>query len=72
MSENEIDIIMNMPPEELLGNKPALMELIAYHRKQREQYDAGVKPKKDVGEVSLTLEALGMKKPKDVKPLRRF
>lgn len=72
MSENSIDIVMNMPPEELLTNTEALKTLIEYHRQQQANFEAGVKPKKEVGEVSITLETLGMKKPKEVKPMRRF
>jgi hypothetical protein len=72
MAGNTIDIIMDTPPKDL---KPGdLEELVAYHRAQRGNLEAGVKPKKDRGpapSIAPILQNLIAAKPKPVGQIKR-
>ena len=71
--EDDIDRVMHMTPLELRQNEQDLLTLIAYLRKQRENFDEkGTRPKKEVTDAPITLESLKLAKPKVVKPMRRF
>lgn len=63
---NEIDAVMNLTAEELIGNDKAIEAIITYHRAARNNFELGVKPKKDKGsdapKVKLDLASLGLKK----------
>lgn len=62
---NEIDRLMDLDPLELSAQD--LDDIIAYQRKARASFEAGVKPKKGSGEkisADDLLSKLGMGKPK--------
>ena len=69
----EIDELMDLDPTGLTANDPRLEEIIAYHRKNRANAEAGIKPPKSSGpKVKLDLEAMGLVKPKAaVAPIKR-
>ena len=56
---NELDLLMSLDPLELSAQ--IIDEIIAYHRKARANYEAGIKPKKEKGpKVEIDLVALGL------------
>lgn len=65
---NEIDILMNLNPLDLTTDD--ISKLVAYQRRMRQMYEAGVKPEKQGLETvkgSAILEKLKLKAP--AKPL---
>lgn len=59
---NEIDELMNLDPLEMSARD--IDSIIAYHRRNRANAEAGIKPKKEIGpKQSLDLAALGLSKP---------
>lgn len=60
-----IDELMDLDPLELSTQN--IEDIITYHRKQRQMYELGVKPKKGASEeVTLDLAKLGLAKPAPV------
>lgn len=56
---NEIDILMDLDPLEMTVTD--IDAIIAYHRKNRANAEAGIKPKKETGpKQKLDLVALGL------------
>lgn len=56
---NEIDLLMDLDPLEMTSAN--IDQIIAYHRQNRANAEAGIKPKKDSGpKVKIDLQALGL------------
>lgn len=69
-TQNEIDLLMELDPLEL--SEQNLSDIIAYHRKRRADFEAGVRPKKEKGQsLDNVLQALQAAVPK-AKVDRRF
>lgn len=67
---NEIDELMSLDPLEMSARD--IDQIIAYHRRQRANFEAGKKPEKESGpKKTIDLEALGLK-PKAEPIKRRF
>jgi hypothetical protein len=69
---NSIDVIMDTPPKDLTPGDIA--ELVAYHRAQRGNLEAGLKPKKDKGpapSIAPILQNLIAAKPKPTGAIKR-
>lgn len=59
---NEIDELMSLDPLEMSARN--IDDIIAYHRRNRANAEAGIKPKKETGpKMTLDLAALGLSKP---------
>lgn len=70
---NEIDYLMNLDPLELSDQQ--IDKIIAYQRKQRQQFELGVKPKKEKGpapDLTTILSALVPAAPEKPVVKRRF
>lgn len=70
---NEIDWLMNLDPLEMTDDN--IDKIILYQRKQRVQFELGVKPKKEQGpaqDLSNVLQALIPAAPEVAKIKRRF
>lgn len=66
---NEIDLLMDLDP--LLMTANDITSIIAYHRRNRANSEAGIKPKKESGpKQKIDLLALGLIKPKPIAPRR--
>ncbi len=59
---NEIERVMALSPEELMGRPQDIDALIDYLRQTRVAYQSGVKPKKNVVSQPIDLVALGLVK----------
>lgn len=60
---NEIDLLMDLDPLEMTTAN--IEALIAHHRKNRANSEAGIKPKKERGpEKKIDLLSLGLGRPK--------
>lgn len=59
---NELDLLMDMDPLEL--SKQDIDKIIEYQRKARANFQAGIKPKKEVGPKKDLSEILGALAPK--------
>lgn len=67
MSTN-IDLLMDLDP--MMMTPDDITQIIAYHRKNRANHEAGIKPKKETGPVAkIDLAQLGLTKV--VEPIRR-
>lgn len=67
---NEIDRLMALSPEELLGEGPqAIDEIVKYYRAQRV---GGKTPKRGTQSTPIDLVELGLAKPEPVMPRRKL
>lgn len=66
---NEIDILMDLDPTNLSSQD--LDSIIAYHRKTRSNFEAGVKPKKGGEKMSLDNLVQSMVKVPVAEPIKR-
>lgn len=65
---NNIDLLMDLDP--LLMTPDDITQIIEYHRRNRANFEAGVKPKKDTGpkqEINLVQLGLAVKE----EPIKR-
>lgn len=71
--ETTIDELMSLDPLELAKSPAQIDAIIAYHRQNRANAEAGiVKPKKENGpKLKLDLSALGLSAPKSIDPVKR-
>lgn len=61
LSPSELDVLMSLDPLELTSSPARLDQIIAYMRRARAMFAAGVKPAKGSGKP-IDLKALGMVK----------
>ena len=58
---NEVDLLMDLDPLELSAQN--IDSIITYHRKMRQNHEAGVKPKKESGpKQKIDLAEIGLEK----------
>ena len=69
---NEIDLVMALSAEELLGRPADVDLIIAYHRKNRAIVESGGKPKRGASGPALTLADIGIEKKPTVMKKRKL
>ena len=68
MAENSIDTLMSLDP--LMMTPDDITSIIEYHRRNRANHEAGVKPKKETGpKIAIDLASLGLTKVEE--PIKR-
>lgn len=68
---NNVNELMNRDPLDLTPDD--ISSIIAYHRKNRANHEAGVRPRKEVGPVQkIDLAAIGIVKAPSAPVTRRF
>jgi hypothetical protein len=68
MADNNIDTLMSLDP--LAMTPDDINEIIAYHRRNRANHEAGVKPKKETGPaLKIDLASLGLARVEE--PIKR-
>lgn len=58
---NDLDLLMDIDPTK--ASDKDIDAIIAYQRQARANADAGIKPKKETGKITVSLDQLGLAKP---------
>lgn len=63
LSPSDLDVLMSLDPLELTSSPERIDQIIAYMRRARANFAAGVKPAKAGSGTKIDLKALGIVKP---------